>query len=160
MARRSAHILGVVAATAMLSGAMAGTALAQAGAIDGSITAMDYTCSWTDGVTSDVPPNQLTIDRTTINPDGGNLSCSGDVTATLNNDPAVTFDDAAGTSTVDKLDVTIVALGTECRYAVDNLTTTRDGDTRHYTASTTVELVEGGALCPGSADATGDFTFR
>lgn len=164
MLLRSSKILGAVAGAAMLAGtagmAVAQAGAVQAGAVDGSITAQGNTCSWTDGVTSDVPPNTLTIDRTTINSPGGNLSCTGGVTATLNNDPAVTFDDANGTATVDRLDVTMVVSGTQCRYAADNASATRDGDTRHYTSSTTVNKVEGGILCPASVEATGDFNFR
>lgn len=165
MARRSAKVFSAVAGAVLFSG-VAGMAVAQAesaaatGFVDGSISAEGNTCSWTNGVTSDVPPNTLSIDRSTINAPGGNLTCTDGVTATLNNNPSVTFDDAGGTATVDRLDVTIVTSGVQCQYAVDNASATRDGDTRHYTSTSTVNLVEGGILCPASTTATGDFTFH
>lgn len=157
MERKAAQIIGVVAAAATFSAITAGTALAQTGLVDGSITAMGNTCSWTKANTSDVPPNKLTIDGATVN---SSLNCTGGVTAKLNNSPTVTFDDAGGKATVDKLDVTIVASGQTCQYAVRNASATREGTTRHYTSSTQVQKVSGGLLCPATVDTTGDFTFH
>ncbi|MDA2810064.1 hypothetical protein O4J56_05385 [Nocardiopsis sp. RSe5-2] len=161
MSRISPRPVAVVLGTLALTGLAASPAAAAEGALDGTISAEGQSCSWTDGVTSDQAPNALTVDRTTINPSGtGNLSCDGDTTATLNNDPNVTFDDAAGTLTVDVLDISVSVLGVTCRYEGAGVSAQRDGDTRTYTTSTEIPLAEGGFLCPDPASVTASLTFR
>ncbi|WP_017627303.1 hypothetical protein [Nocardiopsis chromatogenes] len=161
MSRISPRPVAVVLGTLALTGLAASPAAAAQGAVDGTISAEGQSCSWTDGVTSDQAPNALTVDRTTINTSGtGNLSCDGDTTAALNNDPNVTFDDAAGTLTADVLDISVSVIGITCRYRATDITAERDGDTRTYTTSADIPLHEGGFLCPDPASVTASLTFR
>ena len=141
-------------ATRLLVGitAVAGTmflavpAYAATGQVDGNITVGGSSCSWTNATTSDVPPNTLTIDHTTVNP-----SCSGSISASLTNDSTVTFDDTAGTASAPEVDVNGTELGITCSYTVTNLSLSRQGTTRTYTGGPfTANLSSGGALCPSS----------
>src|ERR1700742_1353068 len=122
-------------------------AYAATGQVDGNITVGDSSCSWTNATTSDAPPNALTIDQPTVTP-----TCSGSITASLTNDPAVTFDDTAGTASAPEVDVNGTVLGITCSYKVTNLSVTRQGTTgRSYTGGPyTANLSSGGGLCPGS----------
>src|SRR5215467_4446820 len=89
--------LSVLALAAIgLSGSPASAAT---GLVDGSISLSSASCSWTNATTSDVPPNTLTIDHTTVHP-----SCSSG-TASLTNNPTVTFNDSAGTASANEVDV-------------------------------------------------------
>lgn len=160
MPRLSPKFAGVLLSALAVTGLASSPAVAAQGSVDGTITAEGKSCSWTDGATSDTPPNTLTVDRSTINSPGGNLSCTGDTTATLNNDPTVTFDDAAGTATADVLDVSVTEFGATCRYQATDVSAQRDGDTRTYTATTDIPLYEGGFLCPDPAAVTATFTFH
>ncbi len=122
--------------------------------VDGTIVVGDDTCSWTDGSTSANPPSALTVDRTTVNSPGGNLTCTGDISATLNNDPAFSFDDTNATATTDLLDITGQQGPISCRYQVTNVQWDRDGTTRNYkNRAFTANLVSGGFLCPDTVDA-------
>lgn len=129
------------------------------GHVDGSIGTGTSSCSWTNGVTSDTAPNTLTVDRSTVNTPGGNLSCSG-ISGVLNNDPTVSFNDAAGTATADMLDVSVTVFGITCRYQAVGLTAQRDGDSRNYAATTDVPLHQGGFLCPNPVSINTTFNFR
>ncbi|SFA93495.1 hypothetical protein SAMN05216266_102304 [Amycolatopsis marina] len=160
MSRLPSKIIGILAGALTVAALGTVPALADHSKIDGSITANGDTCSWTDGSTSDNPPNTLTVDRTTINAPGGNLSCSGGVSATLNNDPTATFDDANGTATVDLLDVTLTQFGMQCRYQARDVEGQRDGTTRHYTASVSVPLSSGGFGCPNPLNADASLTLH
>lgn len=160
MNRLCSRVLGVATGVLLVSGVAAAPVSAASGLVDGSLTAQGELCSWSDGVTSDVPPNALTVDRSTINSPGGNLDCTGDISASLNNDPTITFDDGNGSATVDQIDVTITRSGVDCQYTAENVASTRDGDTRRYTATTTVSLADGSFLCPDSAETDAEFSFR
>jgi hypothetical protein len=125
---------------------LAAPAYAATGQVDGNITVSGSSCSWTNATTSDVPPNALTIDHTTVHP-----SCSGSITASLTNDPAVTFDDTAGTASAPEVDVDGTEFGITCSYKATNVTYSRQGTTRTYTGGPfTANLTGGGPLCPGS----------
>ncbi|MFJ9641892.1 hypothetical protein ACWEPM_06955 [Streptomyces sp. NPDC004244] len=126
--------------------------------LDGTIVVAGNTCSWTNAHTSANPPSTLTVDRTTINSPGGNLSCAGGITAALNNNPVFTFDDAAGTAKTDAIDITGRQSFISCRYKASNLTWNRDGATRKYVNQAfTATKVSGSFLCPGSVTtAAGD----
>jgi hypothetical protein len=69
----------------------------------------------------------------------------------LTNDPAVTFDDTAGTASAPEVDVNGTVIGITCSYKVTNVTYTRTGTTRTYTGGPfTANLSGGGALCPAT----------
>jgi hypothetical protein len=127
---------------------VAGTAAnaAAPGLLDGSITVGGSTCTWTNATTSDVPPNTLTVDHTTVA-----VSCSGDTDVELSNDPTVSFDDAAGTASSPQIDVSGSMLGVTCGYRVSNVSIARDGTTRSYTGGPfTASKISGSFLCPSS----------
>lgn len=154
-----AKAAGVLLSALTMAALTASPANAAQGLVDGTIEAEGMSCSWTDGVTSDTAPNTLTVDRSTINTPGGNLACSG-ISAALNNDPTVSFDDAAGTATVGLLDVSVTVIGITCRYQATDLAAQRDGDSRTYAASADVPLHEGSFLCPSTASVNATFSFR
>lgn len=143
-------------ATSMLAGLAVGsivalgvgsTAYAAGGQVDGSISVAGSTCTWTNATTSDVPPNTLTLDHTTVAP-----SCDGSIDASLTNDPTVTFDDAAGTASSAEVDVSATVSGINCGYSVTDLSVTRqDSSSRTYTGGPfTATKTSGSFLCPGS----------
>ncbi|MBB5898104.1 hypothetical protein ACFFS4_32160 [Kutzneria kofuensis] len=135
---------GIVAVTSSVL--LAVPAYAASGQVDGNITVGGSSCSWTNATTSDVPPNTLTIDHTTVHP-----SCSGSISASLTNDPTVTFDDTAGTATAPEVDVNGTVLGITCSYKVTSVSFSRQGTARNYTGGPfTANLSSGGALCPAS----------
>ncbi|MFF9910046.1 hypothetical protein [Streptomyces sp. NPDC013457] len=122
--------------------------------VDGVIVVAGNTCSWTNASSSANPPSALTVDRATINKPGGNLACGGGITASLNNNPAFTFDDAAGTATTDAIDITGKQSFVSCRYKATNIVWNRDADTRKYlNRPFTASKVSGSFLCPGSFSA-------
>ncbi|MFC8272070.1 hypothetical protein ACFUJR_05895 [Streptomyces sp. NPDC057271] len=122
--------------------------------VDGVIVVSGNTCSWTNASSSANPPSALTVDRATINKPGGNLSCGGGITASLNNNPAFTFDDVAGTATTDAIDITGKQSFVSCRYKATNIVWNRDGATRKYLNTPfTARKVSGSFLCPGSFSA-------
>jgi hypothetical protein len=134
--------LSVVAGSLLL----AAPAFAATGLVDGSITVGSSSCSWTNATTSDVPPNTLTIDHTTVHP-----TCSGSITATLANNPTVSFNDSAGTASSPEVDVNGTQSGISCSYKVTNVSLARQGTTRTYTGGPfTATLTGGSFLCPGS----------
>jgi hypothetical protein len=121
-------------------------AYATTGQVDGNITVGGSSCSWTNATTSDVAPNTLTIDHTTVHP-----TCTGSITASLTNDPTVTFDDTAGTVTAPEVDVNGTVLGITCSYKVTNVSYSRQGTDRAYTGGPfTATLTGGGGLCPAT----------
>ncbi|HEX6075796.1 MAG TPA: hypothetical protein VFZ32_11110 [Micromonosporaceae bacterium] len=159
------HLGKLVALTAVAL-AFAGTTAAQAdpgvnaNLVDGSISVSDISCNWTNGSTNANPPSPLTIENSTVNPPGGNMSCTN-ATATLDNDPNVTFDDANGKATVDKVVVTGNRIGIACTYTATNVMLTRDGTTRHYTGGFTASRTAGSIFfCPSSHSGTADITFH
>lgn len=138
------HLLVGVAAIAG-SVLLAAPAYAATGQVDGSITVGSSTCTWTNATTSATPPNALTIDHTTVKP-----SCSGSISASLTNDPSVTFDDTAGTASSPEVDVTATVIGINCSYKVTNLSVTRQGTTGRQYSGGPFTATGGGGLCPGS----------
>ncbi|MFK0234919.1 hypothetical protein [Streptomyces vinaceus] len=143
----------VLAATVIVGAATSATALGRTAdqQLDGVIVVAGNTCTWTNARTSANPPSALTVDRTTINAPGGNLGCSGGITASLNNDPAFTFDDAAGVARTDAIDITGKMSFISCRYKATNITWNRDGATRKYlNQAFTATKTSGSFLCPGS----------
>lgn len=119
--------------------------------VDGSITAAGSTCTWADGAVSANPPSTLTVDRNTIN---GKVSCTGGASATLNNNPALTFDDAAGTARSDLIDITVKISILSCRYQASGVVWTRDGSTRNYlNQAFSGKKSSGSFLCPSSISA-------
>lgn len=154
---RPATLLATVSAFALVAVGLTGTAYAAPGLVDGSITVGDTTCTWAGATTSDVPPNTLTVDRTTVNE-----SCSGGTTVDLVNDPTVTFDDTAGTASSPQIDVTGTIIGITCGYRVSNVSVTRQDTTRTYTGGPfTATLTSGGFLCPSSQTVdSATFTFH
>lgn len=124
----------------------------QANLVDGTITVPNTTdCAWTNGSTTADPPSPLSILRSTINPTGGNLSCTNGYAVRLLNDPSATFDDVAGTSTIATLDFSATTAGITCSYRATNIVMTRSGTTRTYSVSALSAVkIGGGFLCPGS----------
>ncbi|MEU4733001.1 hypothetical protein [Streptomyces sp. NPDC023588] len=146
-------MLVVAAAFAGTGSALAHDAGVQAAdlKVDGVIVVAGNSCSWTNASTSSAPPNALTVNRTTINAPGGNLACSGGIVATLNNDPAFTFDDAAATARTDLIDITGKQSFISCRYKATNIVWDRDGVTRKYiNRAFSATKTSGSFLCPGS----------
>ncbi|WP_329375763.1 hypothetical protein OG625_00350 [Streptomyces sp. NBC_01351] len=155
---RISRIAGI--ATLVVAAAFAGTGTALAydpGAsaadqkVDGVMVVAGNSCSWTNASTSAAAPEALTVDRTTINAPGGNLACGGGIAATLNNNPAFTFDDAAGTARTDLIDITGRQSFISCRYKATNIVWDRDGASRKYiNRAFTAAKASGSFLCPGS----------
>ncbi|MEV0411474.1 hypothetical protein AB0I68_11890 [Streptomyces sp. NPDC050448] len=149
-----------LAAAVIVGGATSATALGPTAdqRLDGVIVVAGNTCTWTNAHTSADPPSALSVDRTTINTPGGSLSCNGGITATLNNNPAFTFDDAAGLATTDAIDITGKQSFVSCRFKAANIAWNRDGATRKYVNQAfTATKVSGSFLCPGSVTtAAGD----
>ncbi|MYT26439.1 hypothetical protein GTW69_40290 [Streptomyces sp. SID7760] len=150
----------VLAAAVVVAGATSAAALGPTAdqQLDGVIVVAGNTCTWTNARTSANPPSALTVDRTTINAPGGNLACGGGITASLNNNPAFTFDDAAGLAKTDAIDITGKMSFVSCRYKATNITWNRDGATRKYVNQAfTATKTSGSFLCPASvATAAGD----
>ncbi|EHR60143.1 hypothetical protein [Saccharomonospora cyanea] len=158
MARLSTRPIGVLVSALALAGMSVGVAAADHQKVDGSITSDGDTCSWTGADTSANPPETLTVDRRSVN---ANMTCTGGLSATLNNNPTITFDDAAGTATADRITVTVVSMGVSCEYSADGLSAQRDGNARTYTArGVTLTKSGGGFLCPGSRTADAEFVFH
>ncbi|THA81738.1 hypothetical protein [Streptomyces sp. A0592] len=155
---RLARVAGIATLVVAAGLAGTGTALAYGSAapaadqkVDGVMVVAGNSCSWTNGSTSAAAPNALTVDRTTINTPGGNLACGGGIAATLNNNPAFTFDDAAGTARTDLIDITGRQSFISCRYKAANIVWDRDGTTRKYlNRAFTATKASGSFLCPGS----------
>ncbi|WP_330334122.1 hypothetical protein OHS33_33215 [Streptomyces sp. NBC_00536] len=145
--------LTALAAATVLAGSSAAIALGPTAdqRADGVIVVSGNTCTWTNAKTSANPPTALTVDRTTINTPGGNLSCTGGITAALNNNPAFTFDDANGLAKTDAIDITGKQSFVSCRYKATNIAWNRDGATRKYlNQAFTATKTSGSFLCPGS----------
>ncbi|MFJ6014856.1 hypothetical protein [Streptomyces sp. NPDC092952] len=143
--------------TALTIAVIAGAATAasalgpQASQVDGSITAAGSTCTWANATASAAAPTTLTIDRTTVN---SGVSCGGGASATLNNNPTVTFNDTAGTATSDLIDITVKQSIISCSYRATNVGWSRDGSTRTYkNQAFTASKSSGSFLCPGSITA-------
>ncbi|WP_019811086.1 hypothetical protein [Saccharomonospora halophila] len=158
MTRLSTKVLGVVAGAVVGVGMSAGVAVADHQKVDGTITSGGDTCSWTNADATDNPPNTLTVDAASVN---ANTVCDGDKDVTLNNDPTISFDDAAGTATADLINVTVVSYGVTCEYEATGLTAQREGDTRTYTATdVTLDKSGGSWMCPSSETADAEFVFH
>ncbi|MFA1546074.1 hypothetical protein [Actinomadura chokoriensis] len=147
--------LATMAATVALAAAPAHAATP--GLVDGTLSALGYTCTFTNATTSDKPPNTLSVDHTTVVP-----QCGAGVTVTLAASPTITFNDAAGTASSAQIDVSGSALGMTCKYRVTNVSVTRSGTTRTYTGGPfTATKLSGGFLCPATAQvASASFTFH
>jgi len=157
---RTPALLAALSTAAAAVALTATPAHAAPGHVDGTVTAAGVTCTWSNAVTSDTPPNTLTIDHTTVSP---SCSASG-ITVTLGASPTVTFNDAAGTAFSPQVVVNVTApiVGT-CRYQVVNLTVYRVGTSRTYTGSnlTATELSPRRLLCPDSQTVDSvQFTFH
>lgn len=82
------------------------------------------------------------------------MSCTGGASATLNNSPTLTFDDAAGAATSDLIDITVKQSIVSCSYQASNVGWTRDGSTRAYANKAfTASKNSGSFLCPSSITA-------
>jgi hypothetical protein len=156
MSRLIPRLTGLAALVVAMSALMASSAFA-ANLVDGSVSALGKTCSWTNGSTTADPPSALTINGASVN---SSLTCSSGVTATLNNSPGVTFDDTAGTATADTIDATVNTSGQSCRYSASNVLVTRSGSTRDYSGTASAPKVSGSFLCPGSVDLTTSVSFH
>jgi hypothetical protein len=142
---RPASLLVGLAITGICLGATL-PAQAATGLVNGSISVGSTTCSWTNASTSNVPPNTLTINHTTVHP-----SCTGSISATLTNNPTVSFNDTAGTASSPQINVSATEIGITCNYKVVNVTVKRSGTTRTYTGGPfTATLTSGSFLCPSS----------
>jgi hypothetical protein len=122
---------------------------AAAGLVDGTVQSTGVTCSWTGAATSNVPPNALTIDRTTVSP-----SCDSSITVTLANNPTVTFNDTPpGTASSPQIDVTVsnIPLIGTCGYRVTNVVLNRQSGRTYTAAGRTANKISGSFLCPGTA---------
>ncbi|WP_436737900.1 hypothetical protein [Streptomyces sp. BBFR102] len=140
-----------VAVTAGASTAASALGPAASQQVDGVITAAGSTCTWTGATVSADPPATATIDGGTVN---SSLSCSGDASATLNNNPTLTFDDAAGTAASDLIDITVKQSIVTCSYTASGVGWTRDGSTRTYlNQAFTASKSSGSILCPESITA-------
>lgn len=136
----------------------AGTpAYAAGGHVDGSISVAGSACTWANAVTSDAPPNTLTVDHTTVSP-----TCAGSITANLSNNPTITFNDAAGTASSASIVVNGTILGISCGYTVSNVSIARQGTTRTYSGGPfTATKSSGSILCPGTETVdSATFTFH
>ncbi|MET9921388.1 hypothetical protein ABZZ04_30555 [Streptomyces sp. NPDC006435] len=143
----AALTVAVVAGASTAASALGPTA----SQVDGSITAAGSTCTWTNATASANPPTALTIDRATVN---SSVSCGGGASATLNNNPTVTFDDAAGLATSDLIDITVKQSIVTCSYRAANVGWARSGSTRTYqNKAFTATKSSGSFLCPGSISA-------
>ncbi|MFG2873677.1 hypothetical protein ACGFYU_01365 [Streptomyces sp. NPDC048337] len=163
--RHVSRIAGIATLAVAAAFAGTGTALAHGAGgsaadlkADGVIVVAGSSCSWTNASTSAAAPAALTVDRNTINAPGGNLACGGGIAATLNNNPAFTFDDAAGTARTDLIDITGKQSFISCRYKATNIVWNRDATTRKYVNQAfTATKTSGSFLCPGSVTtAAGD----
>ncbi|MGI8329790.1 hypothetical protein ACRYCC_07470 [Actinomadura scrupuli] len=147
--------LATAAATACLMTTPAHAATP--GLVDGTASALGYSCSFANAATSDTPPNTLTVDRATIVP-----QCGSGVSLSLANSPTISFDDTAGTASSDRIDVSGSALGITCTYRVTNASITRDGTTRAYAGGPfTATKISGTFLCPATTTVDSvAFTFH
>jgi hypothetical protein len=138
-------------------GAVATTSAWASDLVDGTVSASGESCSWTNGTTTADPPSALTIAASSIN---GHLTCSSGVSATLNNDPNVTFDDSANTATADLVDATVDVSGISCRYQIANYVLSGSASTRQYSGSASAPLDSGSFLCPNPETVTTSLTFH
>lgn len=126
----------------------AAPAQAATGLVDGVIRAGGASCIWSNGVTTDVPPNLLQIIGSSIQP-----NCSGgSISVTIANNPTVVFNDANGTGSASEVAVVAHApLGITCNYSVYNPTLQRQGTTRSYTGGPFTAYRTGGSFrCPAN----------
>ncbi|MFC5744395.1 hypothetical protein [Actinomadura rugatobispora] len=155
---RPATVLAGLAVAVAATGLTAAPAHAAApGLVDGTLSALGFTCTFANATTSDTPPNTLTIDHTTLSP-----QCGGGVSMSLASSPTFTFDDIPGTASTPQLDINAGGLGITCSYRVTNVTVTRSGTTRSYTGGPfTATRVSGGFLCPSTTNVeTAAFSFH
>jgi hypothetical protein len=157
------HVIRYVGAAALVGAgvvALSTTAGAQTGTtVNGSVSALGKTCSWTDGTSTETPPTTTTIDASSINAPGGNLGCSSGVTATLNNSPSVSFNDTAGTATANEISASVTYDGISCSYTATNPVLDRSGTTRDYSGSASASKSGGSILCPSSVSLSSTLDF-
>ena len=141
--------------------ALPSVAQAQSGTVvNGSVSALGKTCSWTNGMATGAPPTTTTIEANTINTPGGNLSCSSGVTASLDNNPSVSFNDSAGTATANQITASVKYDGISCEYSATNVLLDRSGSTRDYSGSASASKVSGSFLCPSSVSLSSTLDFQ
>jgi hypothetical protein len=128
--------------------------------VNGSVGALGKTCSWTNGTSTEAPPNTTTIEASSINPPGGNLKCSSGVTATLDNSPSVSFNDTAGTATAGQITASVTYDGISCEYSATNAVLDRSGTTRDYSGTASASKVGGSFLCPSSVSLSSTLDFQ
>lgn len=113
------------------------------GKVDGTVDAssLGTTCTWVNANTTDMPPNTLTIDHTTIS-----TSCTGSVVLTVSSSPTVTF--SGTTATIGQIDVSVTS-PLSCSYRVSNAALSQTG-TNTYTGTNlpAVEKDPKRFLCP------------
>ncbi|MFF7443266.1 hypothetical protein [Streptomyces sp. NPDC008122] len=166
--RHISRYTGIATATlaAVVAGTVTATAIGPTAELkaDGVIVVAGSTCTWTGANTSAAAPSALSVDRATVNRPGGNLACDGGITATLNNNPAFTFDDSTATARTDLIDITGQQSFISCRYRATSLIWDRDGTTRRYVnRAFTATRTSGSFLCPASvttAAGGASVTFR
>ena len=130
------------------------------GFVDGAISAFGETCTWTDATTSARPPDTLDIDAASVVPPEGNATCTTGELLEIDLASTVTFDDGAGTATLDEFHATGIVAGLECRYRIVDAVLGRDGATRRYAGTVQPILVSGDASCPATFDLAAELTFR
>jgi DNA-binding CsgD family transcriptional regulator len=136
-------------AIGLTAGLSASPAFAATGLVDGTINVGSTSCSWTNATTSNVPPNTLTINDSTVH-----ASCNSG-SASLTNSPTITFNDTAGTASSAVVDVSATEIGVTCGYKVTNVTLKRSGTTRTYTGGPfTATKTSGSFLCPSTETVT------
>jgi hypothetical protein len=136
--------LSVTATAVVFAGSS--PAHAATGLLDGTLDVNGTTCSFANAVTSDTPPNTLTLDRTTVH-----VTCADGTPVSVTNNPTVTFNDTAGTATANSIDVTATVFGVTCGYRASNVVGNRQGTTRTYAGGPyTASKISGGFLCPGT----------
>ncbi|GAA3214876.1 hypothetical protein [Actinocorallia longicatena] len=148
-------VMAAAAATGALAAAPAHAATP--GLVDGSLSALGYTCTFANAATSDAPPATLVVNRTTIVP-----QCAADISLTLANSPTISFNDTAGTASSPRIDVSGSAFGIACTYRVTNASVTRSGTTRTYTGGPfSASKISGSFLCPATTPVdSATFTFH
>lgn len=152
----------VVLASLVGAGVLGLTNVAQAQSattVNGSVSALGKTCSWTNGTATEAPPTTTTIEASSINPPGGNLSCSSGVRATLDNNPSVSFNDTAGTATANQITASVTYDGISCEYSATNAVLDRSGTTRDYSGTASASKVSGSFFCPGSVSLSSTLDF-
>jgi hypothetical protein len=140
--------LGKFAAVAMMALALMTSPAAEADPGVNSHMTVDVTigdCTYSDLSTSANPPGTLTVYRSSVVLPPPPCEC------TLNNDFQVSFDDAAGTATIDRINFTCTRNGISCTWEATNAVLVRQGTTRTYSGTVTFLRASGNSFfCPSS----------